>query len=185
LFLLRRPLLHSGKDMTIGCTNVFLIGPMGAGKTSVGRYLSEQLNKRFYDTDQEIEKKMGVSLTWIYDLEGMEGFRQRELDVVRELTSLNNIVLSTGGDCVETPEVRELLRQRGTVVYMEVSLETQLRRLKRDKKRPLLQGENPQEVLLKLWEERESFYEDIADFIVMTDHRSVRDVCNDILNWLS
>jgi shikimate kinase len=164
--------------------NIFLIGPMGAGKTSVGRSLAKQLNKHFYDSDEEIEKKMGVNLNWIFDLEGMTGYRQRELKAIDELSSLNNIVLSTGGGCVETPEVREILQTRGVVIYMEVSLQTQFNRLKKDKKRPLLQGENPQEVLVKLWEKRESAYEDIADFIVTTDHRSVKDVCADILKWL-
>lgn len=161
--------------------NIFLIGPMGAGKTSVGRTLARELSKVFYDSDQEIEKKMGASLTWIYDLEGLEGFRQRELKVIDDLSSLTSIVLSTGGGCVETEEVREILKQRGMVIYMEVSLETQLNRLKKDKKRPLLQGENPQDVLIKLWEEREPFYEDIADLTVITDNRSVRDVCDEIL----
>lgn len=170
--------------MKTGRKNIFLIGPMGAGKTSVGRYLAQQLNMDFYDSDQEIEKRMGVNLTWIYDLEGMEGFRQREMRMIDELSSLENVVLSTGGGCVETPAVREFLRQRGVVIYMEVSLETQLNRLKRDKKRPLLQGENPQEVLIKLWNEREPFYEEIADFTIITDNRSVRDVCDDILTWL-
>lgn len=170
--------------MKLGTNNIFLIGPMGAGKTSVGRYLAQQLNKDFYDSDQEIEKATGVSLTWIYDLEGMDGFRQRELKTISELSTLNNIVLSTGGGCVETPTVREILKQRGIVIYMEVTLDTQLNRLKRDKKRPLLQGENPQEVLIKLWEEREPIYEEIADFTVITDNRSVRDVCDDILKWL-
>jgi shikimate kinase len=170
---------------TTGRNNIFLIGPMGAGKTSVGRYLAQQLNKDFYDSDQEIEKKTGVSLTWIFDIEGMDGFRQREMKTIDELSSLSNIVLSTGGGCVETPEVRDFLRQRGIVIYMEVTLDTQLNRLKRDKKRPLLQGENPQEVLIRLWEEREPIYEDIADFTVITDDRSVRDVCEDILNWLN
>jgi shikimate kinase len=166
-------------------TNIFLIGPMGAGKTSVGRQLSKQLHKEFYDSDQEIEKATGVSLTWIYDLEGLDGFRQRELKAIDELSSLSNIVLSTGGGCVETPEVREFLCQRGTVIYMEVSLNTQLNRLKKDKKRPLLQGENPQDVLIRLWEEREPVYENMADFIVITDNRSVRDVCDEILAFLA
>jgi shikimate kinase len=170
--------------MKTGRTNIFLVGPMGAGKTSVGRYLAQHLNKDFYDSDQEIENKMGVSLTWIYDLEGMHGFRQREMHVIDDLSQLNNIVLSTGGGCVETPEVRDFLCQRGMVIYMEVSLETQLNRLKRDKKRPLLQGENPQEVLINLWHAREPIYENIADFTVITDARSVRDVCDDILAWL-
>ena|SRR3990167_7542081 len=170
--------------MNTGRNNIFLIGPMGAGKTSVGRYLAQKLNKDFYDSDQEIENRTGVSLTWIYDLEGLLGFRQREMKIIDDLSALTNIVLSTGGGCVETPEVREFLRQRGTVIYMEVSLETQLNRLKRDKRRPLLQGENPQEVLIKLWEEREPIYENIADFTVKTDNRSVYDVCHDILAWL-
>ena len=170
--------------MKIGHSNIFLIGPMGAGKTSVGRYLAQQLNKDFYDSDLEIERRTGVSLTWIYDIEGMAGFREREMKMIDELSSLSNIVLSTGGGCVETLEVREFLRQRGTVVYMEVTLETQLNRLKRDKKRPLLQGENPQEVLIQLWEQREPIYEEIADFIVITDDRSVKDVSEDILLWL-
>jgi shikimate kinase len=165
-------------------SNIFLVGPMGAGKTSVGRYLAKQLNKDFYDSDQEIEKKTGVSLTWIFDLEGIAGYRQREMKVIDALSSLSNIVLSTGGGCVETPDVREFLHHRGRVIYMEVSLQTQLNRLKRDKKRPLLQGENPQEVLINLWEEREPYYENIADFTVITDNRSVHDVCDDILAWL-
>lgn len=166
-------------------TNIFLIGPMGAGKTSVGRYLSRHLDKMFYDTDLEIEKQTGVNLIWLYDLEGLSGVRQREMKIIDEFSSLSNIVLSTGGGCVETPEVREFLKNRGTVIYMEVSLETQLKRLQRDKKRPLLQGENPKEVLIRLWEEREPWYEKIADFIVVTDNRSVHDVCEEILNWLN
>ena len=165
-------------------SNIFLIGPMGAGKTSVGRYLARQLNKDFYDSDEEIEKKTGVSLSWLFDLEGMEGYRQREMNIIDDLSSLSNIVLSTGGGCVETSEVQAFLKQRGVVIYMEVTLETQLNRLKRDKKRPQLQGDNPQDVLVQLWKEREPIYENIADFTVITDNRSVRDVCTDILNWL-
>lgn len=170
--------------MIKGKTNIFLIGPMGAGKTSVARTLARHLHKDCYDSDEEIENKTGVSLSWIFDLEGMAGYRQREMRVIDELSKLENIVLSTGGGCVETTEVREILKKRGIVIYMEVSLETQLRRLKRDKRRPQLQGDNPQEVLIRLWEEREPIYENIADFTVITDERSVRDVCSDILTWL-
>lgn len=170
--------------MKTGPSNLFLIGPMGAGKTSVGRFLARSLNKDFYDTDEEIEKRTGVSLSWIYDLEGVEGYRAREMQVIDELSSLSNIVLSTGGGCIETDAVRDFLRQRGTVIYMQVSLETQLSRLKHDKKRPQLQGDNPREVLIELWAQREPYYEEIADFTVSTDHRSVKDVCNDILSWL-
>ncbi|OGT56076.1 MAG: hypothetical protein A3F14_00530 [Gammaproteobacteria bacterium RIFCSPHIGHO2_12_FULL_43_28] len=164
--------------------NIFLVGPMGAGKTSVGRYLARKLDKTFYDSDEEVEKRVGVSLTWIYDLEGHLGFRQREMKVIDELSALHDIVLSTGGGCIETPEVRTFLKARGLVIYMEVMLKTQLDRLKRDKRRPLLQGENPQKVLIDLWEKREPIYEDIADLIVLTDNRSVHDVSNEILTWL-
>lgn len=171
--------------MNIGLNNIFLVGPMGAGKTSVGRFLAKQLKKDFYDSDEEIEKKTGVSLSWVFDLEGIHGYRQREMRIIDQLSSLKNIVLSTGGGCVETPEVRNFLRERGTVIYMEVSLQTQLDRLKKDKKRPLLQGTDPQAVLIQLWENREPIYEQISDFTVITDNRSVRDVCEDILNWLN
>lgn len=171
--------------MTTDRNNIFLVGPMGAGKTSVGRYLAKQLDKVFYDSDEEIEKKMGVSLSWIFDLEGEAGYRHREMKMIDELSQLSNIVLSTGGGCIETPEVQGFLKQRGIVIYMEVTLETQLNRLKRDKKRPQLQGDNPQEVLIKLWEEREPIYEHIADLTIITDNRSIRDVCDDILNWLA
>lgn len=164
--------------------NLFLIGPMGAGKTSVGRSLAKRLNLDFYDSDEEIERKTGASLSWIFDLEGMAGFRQRELRVIDELSQMQNIVLSTGGGCVETPEVRDVLRHRGAVIYMEVSLDTQLKRLQHDKRRPLLQGENPQQVLVQIWEKREPYYEEISDFTVMTDNRSVRDVCDEVLAWL-
>lgn len=170
--------------MTTGKTNIFLVGPMGAGKTSVGRSLARQLKKKFYDSDAEIEHKTGVSLSWVFDLEGMQGYRQREKVVIEELSQLEDIVLSTGGGCVETPEVCEYLSTRGIVVYMEVSLETQLRRLKRDKRRPVLQGDNPQEVLIRLWEEREPKYEQIADVTVATDQRSVREVCSDVIQWI-
>jgi shikimate kinase len=165
-------------------SNIFLVGPMGAGKTSVGRYLAKELNMHFYDSDEEIEKKMGVSLCWIFDLEGIRGYRQREMKMIEELSQLNNIVLSTGGGCIETPEVRDCLRQNGLVIYIEVSLKTQLERLKRDKKRPLLQGENPQEVLTRLWNEREPIYEDVADLVLLTDHRSVREVCEEIIHFM-
>lgn len=164
--------------------SIFLVGPMGAGKTSVARALAKQLDKTCYDSDEEIENKTGASLSWVFDLEGMAGYRQREMRVIDELTLLENIVLSTGGGCVETPEVREILKARGIVIYMEVSLETQLKRLQRDKRRPQLQGDNPQEVLIRLWEEREPIYEDVANFTVITDQRSVSDVCRDIMQWL-
>lgn len=164
--------------------NIFLVGPMGAGKTSVARQLARQLHKTFHDSDAEIERQMGVSLSWIFDLEGMQGYRERERRVIDELSQHENIVLSTGGGCIETPEVQTYLKARGKVIYMEVTLEAQLNRLKKDKRRPQLQGENPNEVLIRLWNEREPIYEEIADFTIITDHYSVREVTDAILAWL-
>lgn len=164
--------------------NIFLIGPMGAGKTSVGRLLAKKLGKTFYDSDEEIEKRTGVNLHWIVDLEGMPGYRQRELAILDELSHHTDLVISTGGGCVETPEVRDILHTRGVVVYMEVALPTQVRRLKNDKKRPLLQQQDRELVLTQLWEKREPYYEQIADFSILTDEQSVQEVVSSILKWL-
>lgn len=164
--------------------NIFLVGSMGAGKTSVGKFLAKSLNKKFLDSDSEIEKSTGVSLSWIFDIEGEKGFRERERKKIAELVQLNNIVLATGGGCVETSGVPESLRQHGLIIYLHVELPTQLRRLKKDKRRPQLQVDNPEMVLLDLWDKREACYENLADFQVLTDSRSVQDVCSDILRWL-
>ncbi len=164
--------------------NLFLVGPMGAGKTSVGRALAHALGKPFYDSDQMLEKQLGATLSWIYDLEGLAGYRQREATLIDELTQQGPMVLSTGGDCIEVPAIRDCLVERGLVIYMAVSLETQIKRLKRDRRRPQLQGEDPVTVLIKLWEEREPLYERIADFTVATDERSVRSVRDEVLAWL-
>jgi shikimate kinase len=165
-------------------TNIFLIGPMGAGKTSVGKFIGKKLNKFFYDTDTELEKRMGVNLHWIYDIEGEQGFRQRELDLIESLANLNNIMLATGDGSIECAGIRQILQAKGTVIHLRVSLETQLKRLKYDKRRPILQQDNREEVLINLFKEREALYESIADFAVLTDNRTVKDVSFDILNWL-
>lgn len=164
--------------------NIFLVGPMGAGKTSVGRFLAKKLNKLFYDSDEEIEKRTGVNLHWLVDIEGMEGYRARELAILDELSQRNNVVLSTGGGCVETAKVREILKSRGLVIYMEVLLPTQVKRLKKDKKRPQLQNDDKEEVLTKLWEDRGNYYEQITDFTVLTDNQSVQDVVKSIVSWI-
>ena len=166
--------------------NIFLIGPMGAGKTSVGRLLAKKLNKTFYDSDEEIEKRTGVSLLWLVDLEGMEGYRQRELAVLTELSQNNNVVISTGGECVDTKAVRDILQTRGKVIYMEVALDTQVRRLKRDKKRPILQQQDKEkeQVLTQIWGERIPHYEALADFTILTDMQSVQEVVSAIQKWL-
>ncbi len=165
--------------------NIFLVGPMGAGKSSVGRYLAEQLNMDFFDTDEEIEKRTGVDIGWIFDLEGEMGFRKREENVVAELAKFSNIVLATGGGTILSAESRALLRNNGIVVYLEVSLRYQQARTVNDSRRPLLRVKNRQEILEKLQEEREPLYQEIADFRVLTDKRNVRTVSEEIIHWLA
>jgi shikimate kinase len=162
---------------------IFLVGPMGAGKSSVGKYLASQLNLDFYDTDEEIEKRTGVDIGWIFDLEGEEGFRARETAVIDELTQLSNIVLATGGGSVLEVENQQMLKSRGTIVYLEVSLKHQETRTINDSRRPLLRVDNRQEVLEKLQGEREPIYASMADLKVQTDQRSVRAVADEIMNY--
>ncbi|HSW93167.1 MAG TPA: shikimate kinase AroK [Gammaproteobacteria bacterium] len=164
--------------------NIFLVGPMGAGKSSVGRYLAAQLNMDFFDTDEEIEKRTGVDIGWIHDVEGEPGFQKREEAVVAELANLSNIILATGGGTILSPEVRTILRSKGVVIYLEVSLRYQGPRTINDSRRPLLRVQNRQEILEKLQGERESLYEEVADFRVLTDKRNVRTVADEIIHWL-
>lgn len=158
---------------------------MGAGKSSVGKYLAQQLNLEFFDTDEELEKRTGVDIGWIFDLEGEEGFYARETSVIDELTQLSDIVLATGGGSVILPENQEMLKNRGVVIYLEVSLEHQGTRTLNESRRPMLRVSNRQEVLEKLQVEREPIYELLADFRVQTDKRSVRAVAEDIMRFLN
>ena len=164
--------------------NIFLIGPMGAGKSSVGKYLATQLNMDFYDSDEEIEKRTGVDIGWVFDVEGEEGFRKREQMVIAELAQLSNIVLATGGGSVIMPETQEILRENGIIIYLNVSLEFQHDRTINESRRPLLRVDNRHNVLEKLYGERSVIYEKLADHCVLTDKRSVRAVVDDIIQWL-
>ncbi len=164
--------------------NIFLVGPMGAGKSSVGKALARQLGKHFYDTDEEIEHRAGVDIAWIFDVEGDEGFRKREVATIAELTQRSNIVLATGGGSVVEAVNRKALAAGGSVVYLEVSLDYQKTRTVYDIRRPLLRVKNRQEVLIQLMMEREPLYQEIADFSVITDGRSVRRVVDDIVAWM-
>jgi shikimate kinase len=164
--------------------NLFLVGPMAAGKSSIGRFLAKRLNKKFYDSDVEIEKRTGVDVKWIFDLEGEEGFRQRETTVIAELTRHSNIVLATGGGSIVAPENRRFLAKHGIVIYLKVSIDCQLQRLATDDKRPLLDVEDRPAVLLKLLEERENLYLKLAHFTVETDERSIASVAQEIIGQL-
>ncbi|MFQ3236460.1 MAG: shikimate kinase [Paraglaciecola sp.] len=165
--------------------NIFLIGPMGAGKSTIGRHLADELHLEFYDSDQEIEKRTGADIAWIFDLEGEDGFRAREESVINDLTDKQGIVLATGGGSVVSKAVRNRLSARGIVVYLQTTIDKQVARTQRDKRRPLLQNDDPELVLRKLAEERNPMYEDAADYVVDTDEQSARAVANQIIEKIN
>ena len=148
--------------------NIFLIGPMGSGKTSVGKLIANKLSKKFLDTDSEIESITGVDITYIFDIEGEAGFRKREEKVVEEATQMQNIVLATGGGAVESKNSRRCIRDNGFVVYLETNIEDQLKRAKPNNRRPLLRTSNPEQKLKELATKRKEFYESIATLVVQT-----------------
>lgn len=164
-----------------GFPNLFLIGPMGAGKSTIGRLLAAELQRDFIDSDHEIQTRCGADIPWIFDVEGEGGFRQREAQVIDELTQRSDIVLATGGGAVMGEANRCALRERGTVIYLYTTVEQQLRRTARDRNRPLLRSEDPEAVLRSLFEARDPLYRTTADLIVRTDRRGPRSVINDIL----
>ena len=161
--------------------NIFLVGPMGAGKSTIGRHLADELHLEFFDSDHEIESKTGADIAWIFDLEGEEGFRERELDTMNELSDKQGSVLATGGGSIITPAVRNRLSARGIVVYLQTTIDKQVARTQRDKRRPLLQNDDPETVLRNLAEERNPLYEEVADYVVDTDDQSARSVANQII----
>jgi shikimate kinase len=161
--------------------NIFLVGPMGAGKSTIGRHLADELHLEFFDSDQEIERKTGADISWIFDIEGEEGFRKREADMITELTDQQGIVLATGGGSIINATVRNRLSARGIVVYLKTTIDKQVARTQRDKRRPLLQKDDPEVVLRKLAEERDPLYEEVADYVVDTDEQSARAVANQIM----
>ena len=162
--------------------NIFLVGPMGAGKSTIGRHLADELHLEFYDSDQEIERRTGADITWIFDLEGEEGFRKREENVINDLTDKQGIVLATGGGSIMTKAVRNRLSARGIVVYLQTPIDKQVARTQRDKRRPLLQKDDPEQVLRELAEKRNPLYEEVADYVVDTDDQSARAVANQIIS---
>ncbi len=165
--------------------NIFLIGPMGAGKSTIGKYLSEMLHMDLYDSDQEIERRTGADIAWVFDVEGEEGFRKREEQVISDLSEMQGIVLATGGGAIKSSLTRNRLSARGIVVYLETLIEKQLARTQRDKRRPLLQTEEPpREVLTRLAEEREPLYREIADYVVRTDELTAKQVATQIVELL-
>ena len=165
--------------------NVFLIGPMGAGKSAVGRQLGRLLHLSFMDSDEEIERRTGVDIPFIFEKEGEAGFRHREAKVIDDLSRMDGVVLATGGGAVISSDSRSRLGARGFVVYLKTSVKQQLERTSRGRERPLLESEDPQQVLDNLLTEREPMYLEIADLTVDTDGRKVNAVANEILDAIS
>ncbi len=153
--------------------NVFLVGLMGAGKTSVGRVLARRLGKEFVDCDEEIERATGVRIPVIFDIEGEAGFRERETRMIAQLVLRQNIVLATGGGAVLACENRAALKRNGTVIYLCGTVTDLCRRTRLDRNRPLLQTANPRATLEELFTLRDPLYREVADFVVDTGHQSV------------
>jgi shikimate kinase len=164
--------------------NLFLIGPMGAGKTTVGKYLSEMLRMEFADSDHVIQDRTGVDIPTIFEFEGEEGFRNREQAVIDELTAKEGIILATGGGAILRDVNRMHLSSRGFVVYLQCTPEQQFERTHRDKNRPLLQTDNPLEKLQALMRVRDPLYRQTADLVISTEGRNTQSVVREIIKRL-
>lgn len=168
----------------LGAPNIVLVGPMGSGKTAVGRSLARHLGAPFYDSDTEIVRRTGVDIPYIFEREGESGFREREREAIEALVVLKGIVLATGGGAILLPENRRLLAERGFVVYLETSVEQQTERVKHGRNRPLLSNVDPAIRLKELMMVRDPLYRSIADFTVRTDGRRVKAVADDIVRMI-
>jgi shikimate kinase len=164
----------------LGKDNIFLIGPMGSGKTAVGRHLARLLHFAFHDSDADIEARTGVDIAFIFEKEGEAGFRVREKESIERLTRLQGIVLATGGGAVIDEENRRLLAERGLVVYLATSIDQQIERTRHGRHRPLLNDTDPERKLHDLMRRRETLYAEIADLTVSTDGRRVQLVAEEI-----
>ena len=171
---------HTGMDHR----NIILIGPMGSGKSTIGSIIAKRLHREFQDSDQFIEKRTGVDIARIFDIEGEQGFRDRETSALKELLAENNRVIATGGGSVLRKENQQLLKQKGYIIFLDTTVRQQMQRLRRDRKRPLLQTENPRERLEALFAERHPIYSDLADLAVKTDKRMARRLAADIIKQL-
>ncbi len=164
----------------LSANNIFLIGPMGSGKSAVGRHLARLFHFTFHDSDVDIEARTGVDIPFIFEKEGEAGFRLRERESIERLTLLESVVLATGGGAVIDPHNRQLLAARGVVVYLSTSIEQQIERTRHGRNRPLLNGTDPEQKLTELMLFRAGLYAEIADFTVSTDSRRVQLVAEEI-----
>ena len=153
-------------------SNIYLIGPMGSGKTTIGYRTAKLLGMGFLDCDRELEAQTGASVSLIFDVEGESGFRERETRMLQNLTSHDNVLVATGGGVVLKAKNREMLKQSGLVVYLQTSVDQQFRRLRRDRSRPLLQSGDREQKLAELAAARNPLYEKLADIVFPTQNRS-------------
>ncbi|SDX35736.1 shikimate kinase AroK [Marinobacter mobilis] len=164
---------------------VVLVGPMGAGKSTIGRLLARELGYQFLDSDRLIEERCGANIPWIFDVEGEDGFRQRETAMLAELAEREGIVLATGGGAVMKPENHACLRKEAKIIYLRTSIEQQVERTRKDRNRPLLQNDNPEAVLRNLFAIRDPLYRQLADIVIHTDRKSPRLVVRQLINRLN
>jgi len=164
---------------------VVLVGPMGAGKSTIGRMLAKELGYRFLDSDRIIEERCGANIPWIFDVEGESGFRERETAMLKELSEEPGTVLATGGGAVMRSENHAVLKSDAMVVYLRASIDQQIERTRKDRNRPLLQNDNPEAVLRKLFALRDPIYTELADIVMHTDRKSPRLVVRQLVNRLN
>jgi len=171
--------------MELNLKNIVLVGPMGCGKTTVGRRLANTLNQDFFDTDHEIIKKTGVSIDHIFDIEGEEGFRQRESEALESLCDMKNVVIATGGGVVLLPQNRVVLKSTGVVVYLLSSVDQLLRRTAKSKTRPLLENSSDrQKTITEIVNARDKYYREVATIVIDTTGKKLNEVIDLIMNDL-
>ncbi|XOV87098.1 MAG: shikimate kinase AroK [Pseudomonadota bacterium] len=164
--------------------NIFLVGPMGVGKTTIGKALARALKLRFLDSDHEIERRAGADIAWIFDVEGEAGFRERETQVLDDLTALPGVLISTGGGAVLRDVNRQMLKERGTVIFLDTSIDLQLKRTASDKKRPLLQTGDRETTLRNMKQQRQPLYLDVADVHFFVGEGGSRKLVNALVEHL-
>ena len=164
--------------------NIILIGAMGVGKSTIGRKIAKKLNKDFFDSDKEIEKKTGVDISTIFEYEGEDGFRSREEKIISQLCGSDNFVLATGGGAILSDKTRALLKSRGIVFYLKASVDTLFNRTQADSNRPLLESSDRKKVITKLLNEREGLYQQTANHVINTDKHTINWAVTQILKKL-
>ena len=164
--------------------NIILVGLMGAGKSTIGRSLAKQLKMDFYDSDRLIEERTGVDISTIFEIEGEQGFRDREEDIISELCDMNEIVLATGGGCVLREANRKNMQKGGHVVYLRTNADLLYSRIRYDKSRPLMQTKSPRDTLKKLLDDREPYYLEVADTVIMTGKQKINVIVKKVTHIL-